>query len=360
MLRRFSGFMLALGLLTLVGCSTDFEVYAPPKEIRSVFCILNPQDSVQYVRIAKAYQVQGDAIEYAGNNDLSVSGLQVKLTGAGKTWIASETTDQPKEEGLFLPSHTVYKFVTDGNGAGRDTLPYDSDYTLEIGAPDADDFLTAITHVPELPKIRGEFVLVAGAGTTLCLPRLNLERVFNFYWKNLDANKDKGINYEVRVGLNFEANGESQSVMYGPTDLFSDNRRCNEGGNSICYQFAAKELLRTFLAKMPEDPFINYTYDTSDSCVIGTANIPLMPRSLWFEVTAVDMYLSNYINVNNPAVLDINGSKPEYTNLTGNIDAVGVFGSYNKDLRYAILANCPEALLGLNGRQPTPGCNWDN
>lgn len=354
MKNRIFALLLVLGLVSVTACSTDFEVNAPAKEIRSVYCVLNPADTVQYVRVAKAFQVEGDALVYAAQNDLSVSGLQVKLTGAGKIWTATQVDDVPRDPGTFVPTHTIYKFTTDGSGLGKDTLAYDQEYKLEVGAPDAPDYVTGTTVVPDNPRIRGEFGLVAGAGTTQCLPRLALERKFNFFWKKVGGN----VKYEIRVGLNFTANGEPRSAMYGPTDLIEENERCNEGSGSICYQFADKELLRTFVQKMPVDPFITYAYDTEDSCVLNNTLLDLLPQSLWFEVTAVDEYLGNYMVVNDPKFVDVNGSKPEYTNLTGNIDAVGVFGSYNISRRYAILNVCSQALLGLNGSRPLGGCSW--
>lgn len=355
MRKGFSALLLALGLVSVTACSTDLEVYAPAKEIRSVYCILNPNDTVQYVRVAKAFQVEGDAISYAAQNDLSVSGLQVKLTGDGKIWTATQVDDFPRNDGGFPATHTVYKFTTDGSGPGRDTLAHDQEYSLDVGAPDADDYVTGTTQLPARPRIRGVFSLVAGAGTTQCLPRLSLDRKFNFFWRKAGGN----ASYEVRVGLEYQANGEEKFIQYGPDDLITENNRCNEGAGSICVQFAEKELLRRFVQGMPEDPFITYTYDTGDSCVLSNNDLHLLPTSLWFEVTAVDEYLGNYMIVNDPKVSDVSGTKPEYTNLRGNIDVVGIFGSYNADRKYAILNVCSEALLGLNGSLQVGSCSWD-
>ena len=348
----FTVLLLSFLVLGFWGCTTDFEVYAPEKEIRSVYCVLNPADSVQYVRVAKAFQYEGDAVVYASANDLSMKGLTVKLTGGGKTWIATEVSNFPKEPGSFLPTHTVYQFLTDG----VDTLRENQEYKLEIGTPDAADYLTATTVVAEIPRIKGDLNLVAGAGSSQCLPRLALDRKFNFFWKKVS---NPGVNYELRVGFHYAANGEEKEVKWGPTDLFELNQRCNEGTGSVCYQFQEKQLLRDFFREMPVLPLTVYTYHRTDSCAPTSAQIPLLPKSLWFEVTVVDEYLSNYMKVNDPSVVDLNGSKPEYTNITGNIDCVGVFGSIVSDRRYAILRECSEALLGLNGQSLPPACSWD-
>jgi Domain of unknown function (DUF4249) len=347
--------LLAVATLLTWGCKTDFEVYAPEKEIRSVYCVLNLEDTVQYVRVAKAFQYKGDAIAYAATTDVSVSGLQVKLKGNGKTWTGVEVPNFPKDAGAFLPTHTVYKFITSGVGIGHDTLVPNKEYTLEVSKPDAADFVTAKTILPEAPRIRGELQTLAGAGNSLCLPKLFLDRKLNLIWKKASS---AGVKYEIRVGLNFQANNVAKSLQWGPTSLISENSGCNEGSGSVCRQFQEKELLRDFVISMPDEPLILYTYETTDSCVPLPSLAANLPKSLWFEVTAVDEFLGNYMTVNDPAVTDINGVKPEYTNLTGNIEAVGVFGSYSLDRKYAIMRECSEALLKLNGRPLPVGCEW--
>lgn len=350
-------FGLALLLLSVAifpSCTTEFEVYAPEKEIRSVFAILNQKDSVQYVRVAKAFQVKGDAIVYAQENDLSLKDMNVRLTqvsNPNKTWEAVEVPDFPKDpDGEFKPSHTVYKFVT----TGTDSLLPGERYRLEVGTPDVAGYVTGETTIPGRPRIKGDLQIVSGAGQSRCLPKVALDKKYNFYWQKLDA----GVNYEVRVFLKFQTNGVEGLHTWGPTDLFDSNRRCNEGSGSVCYQFGEHELLRSFLRSMPEDLLTRYTYDTQDSCVSNPGLVGLFPKSLWFEVTAVDEYLSNYMIVNNPKVTDLSGTRPEYTNLTGNIDVVGVLGSINTDKRYAIMRECSEALIRLNGKIVPPGCFW--
>lgn len=335
----------------LVGCSTDFEVYAPEKEIRSVYCVLHANDSVQYLRLAKAFQYEGDAAIYAKENDLSVLGRSVRMTSGNKTWTAVEVPNTPKEDGIFLPSHTVYKFTT----SGADSLREGDTYKLEIGTPEQPDYLYAQTTLPTVPRIKGELNVISGAGNSKCLPKIALDRKFNVFWNRAA----EGVNYEIRVGLNYERNGVPFLATWGPTQLIDGNRRCNEGTGNVCYQFGEKELLRDFYSEMAPGLNVTYTYNTQDSCVPQPTLVHLLPKSLYFEVTAVDEMLTNYMTVNNPKFTDLTGTKLEYSNVLGNIDAVGVFGSTSQDRKYAILQFCGEALLGLNGRPLPIGCNWD-
>lgn len=338
-------------VISTTGCTTDFDVYEDAKEIRAVYCVLNPRDTVQYVRVAKAYQVEGDAIQYAANNDLSVKGLQVKLKAGNKTWTGMETAGIPKEPGTFNSPYTVYRFQTDGS-PGHDTLSWNTEYTLEVGTPEADDYVTGKTWVPEIPRFRGDLNLNPGPGNQLCLPKLFLDRRYTIAWKRLAD----GVNYEVRVGFVFQKLGVQDTVNWGPTNMFDNtDSRCSSAECS--YTFNAKQLLQVFYREMPDAPPGTYTYNNADSCAPSN-QLGILPRSLWFEVTAVDKFLSTYMIVNDPSVLDLNGSKPEYTNLSGNVDVIGVFGSYLTDRRYAILQTCGEALLGLNGTVAPLGCEW--
>lgn len=360
-IKALSLVLLSVFALMFQGCSTEFEVYAPEKEIRVVYGVLNPEDSVQYIRISKAFQFEGDAIAYAAENDLSMKGLNVTLSGSNGTFYeATEVPNFPKEEGgIFIPSQTVYQFVTDGSGTGKEELVGGVTYQIQVGTPDANDYLTAETKVPGTPEFRGDIRPVSGAGTQTCLPTLALERKYFVEWfvgNRNDINDPLRIGraFELRITLNYEENGESKSAMWGPTKLLEDNSACQTGTNKMCYGWAEKDLVG-FFGKFFETPGITYTYETGDSCV-PRGQEDRFPQSVVFEVTGVDQFLYNYMIVNDPKFTDLSGTKPEYTNLSGNIDAYGVFGSINFSRALAIFNPCTEALMGLNDRSVPPGC----
>lgn len=350
----FSLLLLTLSLLES-GCSTDFEVNAPERDIRAVYSILDPADTVQYIRIARVYQVEGDAIAYGGENDMSVKGLDVRITRTsdGHVYNAVEVDSFPKEEGIFFPTYTAYKIVTDGSTANP-AIRNDNQYQLEIGAPDSEGYLTAYTVVPGEPELRGTLSIIAGAGNQRCLPKMSLKEPLNISWVRTTA-----FGYELRTMLRFAANGVQDSILWGPTDVITENNRCNEGSGRLCYQFNEEVLLNYFLARMPQDGTI-YTYDNADSCIVNPTNDPaindLLPKAWEFQVTGMDEFLYKYSLANDPKFLDLTGAKPEYTNLTGNIQGVGVFGSISTSTRYAIFRPCTEYLLGLNGTPAPPGC----
>jgi hypothetical protein len=345
-------FALLLSLIAVNSCTTDFEVYTPPKEVRVVYGVLNPDSKVQFIRIARAYQIEGDALVYAAENDLSLKGLTVTLKGDGKTWTASEVDTLPKEPGTFNSVQTVYGFVTDGSGTGKSKLTAGKTYQLEIGTPEDSSYVTAHTTIPAVPVLTGKLSINFGSGTYKCLPRVALDAAFPVSIK-LSAH---ATSYEVRIIFNYERNGQPLQQVWGPTDAFTENEGCNDGSGTICYKIADNAVLNQFASQMPDDGASVYTYYRKDSCVLNPSLSYLYPRSLLFEATAVDSYLTNYIYVNDPGnSTDLNTSRPEYTNLTGNIQTAGVFGSFSLDTALSVFNPCSEYLLGLNGTPKPAG-----
>ena len=60
--------LLALPAL-LVSCSTDFDTTADYKEVMVVYGLLNQYDSVQYIKVNKAFLGDGNALIMAENSD---------------------------------------------------------------------------------------------------------------------------------------------------------------------------------------------------------------------------------------------------------------------------------------------------
>ncbi len=330
-------------------CSTDFEVYDEPKDIYAAYCVLNPSDSVQYVRINKAFQVKGDAILFAGANDLSVKGLPVKLSGNGNTWVAEQVDSFPLEPGIFFPYPTVYRFKT-GGISGQPVLTKGQTYTLEVGAEDSSLFLTAQTTIPNNVTLYEKTRTCGFQLVELIKAELN---------KKFRVSFSKGTGaygYELRVDFHYKENTLDKTAIWGPTQIFSDNQRCVNGTNDICFQFEEYELIGYWQNLLPQIGGTTYSYIESPSCVTN-ALIGTLPKSIRIEVTAVDNEFGKYMLVNNPRVSDPTGNKPEYTNFTGNVQGLGIFGSRIQDEKWVLMNDCSEFLIGLSNTPALPsGC----
>lgn len=99
------------------GCKTDFEVVAPYKEIPVVYGLLNASDSLQYIRIQKAYLGEGNALTMAQNADSiyypDILDVKLEEFNSNGTFIRSINLIrdvQPKEEGVFASMvHYIYR-----------------------------------------------------------------------------------------------------------------------------------------------------------------------------------------------------------------------------------------------------------
>ena len=83
--------LLTLFLLTfLASCDNDLEITSDWKDIPVVYGILNSQDSVNYVKLNKAFLGQGDVMMMAQELPpplLRGSGLAVALAGGSVVWL---------------------------------------------------------------------------------------------------------------------------------------------------------------------------------------------------------------------------------------------------------------------------------
>ena len=99
----------------LLSCESDIDVTAEWKDITIVYGLLNPNDSVHYLKINKAFLGDGNAIEYAKESDsMSYFGnLEVNLTeiysnGATRT-LQFDTVTLQKNPGVFADKQIFYK-----------------------------------------------------------------------------------------------------------------------------------------------------------------------------------------------------------------------------------------------------------
>ncbi|MDX2249800.1 MAG: DUF4249 family protein [Bacteroidia bacterium] len=328
-----------------VGCSTEVDLNAPEKDIWVVYGVLNPLDSVQYIRVSSGYLPTENALDYARANDLSVKGLKVTLSGGGKVYEAIETDSVAKEpaDGIFYPFTTLYKIRT----LGTDGLVPGQRYDLNITKPDNAQFeLSSYTEVPSNMVFQNINPVPGGpGGSQRCLRRAPLEAEYK-----VEFSKGTGVGFEMRAFLRYQENQVEKSIEYGPTQMFDQNFRCtSSGGSSMCYQFREKELLAYLYNQVNPISTNVYTYGVNDQtrCNDNPANLP---DDFRLEVTAMDRFLTNYRRANDPRFLDLNSVRPEYTNIIGPTDAevIGIFGSVNSVSGSVRLSACAEYLLMLN------------
>lgn len=342
--------LIAAYCLLFCGCSTDFEIMAPAKDVYIVYGILDPNNDVQYVRITKAFQVEGDAIEYAGENDITVPGLTMELVGADHTYHSTTYTNIPREDGVFSNAQTLYGFQTSGN----DTLVPGETYELRITKPDEPGFLiTAETTVPFEPDLIGLDDEVLLSDGQYSFPTFSFEKV-----NNVNFERHNGHSFDIRIKLTYQLDGQDTVAYFGPTIPFDRSRRCgNDHSTSpdICYELPENSVLIGLLAQLNSAGSNRSYWDQPKK----TLDPDSLNRSLYLEVTAADTFLTNYNITTMPAGYGLNLliDKKEYTNISG--DNIGLFGSINRSRSWIFMSECSVYLLGLsNPAFPPADCEW--
>jgi hypothetical protein len=126
--RAMTRILIVVILFTLAGCRNELELNAPYREIPSVYAVLNPQDSVQTIRINKVFLGEGDAnvmarvsdsVNYAAD-EITVTLTRFVYQGSVYTQVpASQLPDESMEvvfkeqviqtsPGAFSQSQRVY------------------------------------------------------------------------------------------------------------------------------------------------------------------------------------------------------------------------------------------------------------
>lgn len=100
----------------LYGCETDFDVIASYKEVMVIDGLLNANDTVQSVRISKAYLGEGNALIMAQQEDsinygdvLDVTLQRIRQNSVLQTFSLSRQEYNDKDTGVFARKYVLYK-----------------------------------------------------------------------------------------------------------------------------------------------------------------------------------------------------------------------------------------------------------
>lgn len=128
----------------LMSCDNSLDITAPYEDTTVVYGLLDPTDSVNYVRVGKAFLGEGNALVYAQELDSITYGAEIEVVlveGSTGNRIALERVeDSNKPEGLFAAPGQVY-YQTDHN------LNENSWYRLEVTKGDTEAVVQATTPI---------------------------------------------------------------------------------------------------------------------------------------------------------------------------------------------------------------------
>lgn len=162
-------------MLLLTGfyaCETDFDTTAPYEDITIVYGLLDSKDSMQYIKINKAYLAENNVVTYAAVEDsnsypypLDVWIEEWSMGDSIKAYAFDTTTIYNKEPGQFYnPDQVIYrwnkpaqpykiKYIVEGLndtiGVEYFWLNDESDFRLKIRNPKTGKVITAETPLVE-------------------------------------------------------------------------------------------------------------------------------------------------------------------------------------------------------------------
>jgi hypothetical protein len=349
--------LLGTAALVIPSCSNELDALADPKELYSVYCVLDGNSREQYLRLARVYLTEGDAVQYAATTDLSVPEATVRLVSGTDTlrFFAVDTVQQP---GDFLPGYTVFR--------STDTVRANRTYVLDIRLPNREGFrITGHTTVPDTPLVTfpAEWG-PPGPGNLRARPEVNFADEAEWEWRGSNAslaeqgtNVVNGTAYEFRIRLDYSI--KTPPDIFTPyTYVFGPVRNITDGG-ALDGQTQSNRIRY----RMPDRAFLN---DANNRLQAGDREYDHRDSTtaLFAIFSAIDTFFYNYMRVNNPAFDDLNAIRPNYTNIRirqengDEYSALGILGSTNSGLRYFRFNQCSMFLLGINNvpRPINPPC----
>jgi len=189
-MNRILVFLASLLLSSLfTSCSKDFEINDDYKDITIVYGLLNPNDSLSYIRIEKAFLTNGDIYQTAQipDSNLYPNKLEVKLydNNGNKVVTFDTITIYNKEEGIFYaPIMQVYYAKT------KLLLNDNDEYTLKIKNPKTGEEQTAKTK------------LINGRTVKIDYPNYKIDFTKN---KDIEFTSKKDIRlYQVNIRFHYD------------------------------------------------------------------------------------------------------------------------------------------------------------
>lgn len=333
---------IGLSLITAFGlnsCKNDLDVFAPGEEAVSVYGILNPNETVQNIRINKVYLTDGDALTAGQNsetinygpNELQVT-LQRFMTGSATQTLTTVGNGTKKEivltetvvttaGGNFSQNQRIwqttdklfntgeYKLLIKNINTGKEF----SSQVVMVDSVRSNSVKPFIFH-PTLYPMHGYYV-TTGSPTTQQVAYIDysvLTATQHIKFKSISNAKL----YNVVMRFHYIDSLTSGPSVPGYADIsFPDTKSSTLiGGEDIDISFSANDF------------YVRLGSEMSKKSLSGIVN----RRSFYIEyiVRGAAESLNTFLQVNQPSN-SIAQDKPNYTNIVG---GVGVFSSASRSI----------------------------
>ena len=235
-------------------CETDFETNAEWEDITVVYGLLDQRDSVQYIKINKAFLGDGDALMFAKIPDsINYDSLIVRIEewNENGNFVQSilfnktefdkpndpnaifDTTSQIIYKGV-IPQYYEIRTIVVGNQITYDTLWLNdkSTYKLFVQIPDGSKLITAETYLVQSFAITKPF-----PGSTSIKFEPNPVNTTLFSWDKADNDNENNFRYELQVLFNYKELTLSGDTLYKYLTLASGVVYPQGGSDELVYYY---------------------------------------------------------------------------------------------------------------------------
>lgn len=283
----------------MAGCSNDLEVMAPYKDIPVVYCVLNPNENVQYLRLEKSFLGAASAYDMARVTDSiyyrdGVVVLERWADGELKeSFPMTGIETSPRDTGIFSwDPNFLYKVET--------PLKSNAEYRLNIKIPSTGAEVTGTTHVVS------EFRVIKPESFRKTLPFSSYDNYLTVEWVTARYTRI----YQLQIRFHYlEVTGEDTIRKYADWNIAHYVASSDAGGQKL----TADILQRNFYK------WVGNQLDIPSKPMIRLADRQAI--DVVFTVGGDELYL--YMEIYKPET-GIPKEKPVFTNIR---DGIGLFSS---------------------------------
>lgn len=301
-MKKFSILLLIVTSFGLWSCNNDLDILAPYKETCIVYGLINAADSVQYVRINRAFLGEEDAYVMAQHPDsfnypdiLDVTFERWESGIKKDSYLLERDSSFTLEPGIFANTPNIlYKTPA------SKLIQQNSDYKLNIYNRVTGE--TTSSMAAALNDITVT-VPVVFQGSTITVPLYNSAP----YKVKFTPNEEAAV-YNLTIKFNYTEfpNGNPTNFVYKSVDWNLGNIPNSSNGGNIEIELPGDDLFQLLGSSIPLDNSVNRRFSS---------------LTFIFSSGAEDFY--TYIQVNEPPS-GLVQSIPDYTNIE---NGKGIFSS---------------------------------
>jgi hypothetical protein len=315
-------FSLTIVIALFNSCKNDLDALAPYKESIVVYGLIDPADSVNYIRVNRVFLGAGSAVDIAQIQDSvyfkpgEASVIVEKYWNGSlrQKYIFTETYEKPLEPGVFNTNQLIYKSTKKFR---PDSLGKYFEYVLKVTN-------TKTSSVFESEKVKLIKDITVNPGNAMCTATLGLNCFFNqsnvsiltastaktkvmFYTPTNCAS----TSFKLRMHYRNLFLDNSEEKMYYEFDRGNLNAETSNGGELMDYTFPGVNFYSALVNGVP------------DRSNLKERVIDSMTFHFYFAGNEYKLYQE----INNTSG-SFGQEKPIYTNMKN--DAIGVFSSRTK------------------------------